>query len=270
MEGSLPSPNFTGSNDAQNPDFLGFSSTPIPGKDFKPKWGKKNRNQNWKGFGSYNEGEEAHQGGGGNQNNFRGNPNHQGQFQNSPNHRGQYHGSPQIRGSPHQFTPRGRGANYHNGGRGSYQNSPNGGRGGFQNSPNGSRGGFQNSPNGGRGNYLNSPSGGRGCFQNSGRGGGGYQNSPNGNQGGYFNPAMLRNPWADLEWARDHKNQGNPTGDGETVEEENHQNDVMSDSMIPQVGESLLERNNDITNVEDDLEEINDEAINEGDGVENI
>lgn len=161
-----------------------------------------------------------------------------------------------------QFSPRGRG-NFHNGGRGSYQNSPNGGRGGYQSGPYGGRGGYQNSPNGGRG---------------------GYQNSPNGNQGGYFNPSMLRNPWADLEWAREHKNQGNngAGGEGGNVEEsegngdeENHPNDVMSDSMIPQVGESLLERNNDITNVEDDVEEINDSALNdknetEGDCVENI
>lgn len=156
-----------------------------------------------------------------------------------------------MRGSPRQYTPSPRG-------RGNYQNTPNGGRGNYQNTPNGGRGNYQNNFGGGRGSFNNSPN----------RGRGGFQNSPNGGQGGgYFSPAMLRNPWADLEWARDRKRENDAGGEGheeETVIEGNAEesqennegdqsNNVMSDSMIPQVGESLLERNNDITSVDDDL-----------------
>jgi len=245
MDGSsLPSPNFSSPNGGGSQDFLGFSSTPIPGKNFKPKWGKKNRNQNWNRFGSMNDQEagQNHQ----NSPHHQNTPHHQNmphhlnnqyqnsnsprppyqnsprpQYQNSPHHRGHFH----MRGTPRQYTPSPRG-------RGSYQNTPNGGRGSY----------------GGRGSFNNSP-------YTSGRGG--AQNSSN-DCGGYFSPAMLRNPWADLEWARDRKkeNEGSVAGEGGSEDNngENEENTVMSDSMIPQVGESLLERNEEITSVEGDLE----------------
>lgn len=51
-EGNIPSPNFNQGNS----DFLQFSSTPIEGKNFKPKWGKRNRQDNWNRFGQHTSG----------------------------------------------------------------------------------------------------------------------------------------------------------------------------------------------------------------------
>ena len=53
MSEDIPSPNFS-NND--NSGFLQFSSTPVEGgggggRNFKPKWGKRNRQDNWNRFG---------------------------------------------------------------------------------------------------------------------------------------------------------------------------------------------------------------------------
>ena len=196
MEGNLPSPNFSqGSN-----DFLQFSSTPIEGKNFKPKWGKKNRQDNWNRFGN-----SFHQ---------------EGETGDSPVSHG--HGHYRGRGG---VGWNGRGRGHHGGGwqGGGYHNRG-GGRGGGR--------GFNNSWHGGGG-------GGRGRFNNSFNQNRSHKAQDSGE--GYFHPAMLEDPWAELE---------SYGCDGGGSQEDSHHWDVpsqpggpMSESMIAQVGDTLNDRN---------------------------
>ena len=99
-----------GGSSRNQDDFLAFSSTPLPDKEFKPQRGKRFRQQNWQRFGD----------------NFRGNNTH-----NSPNFRGGRGGSPHFRGSPrpqhpHFYSSNNQQQQYNNynlGGRGPFNNS---------------------------------------------------------------------------------------------------------------------------------------------------
>ena len=192
MENNIPSPNFDqGSN-----EFLQFSSTPIEGKNFKPKWGKKNRQDNWNRFG----------------NSFQ----QEGGTGESPVSHG--HGHYRGRGGGGW---NGRGRGHHGGGwqGGGYQ--PRGGRGGR---------GFNNSWHGG--------GGGGGRFNNSYNQNRSHNSQDNGE--GYFHPAMLEDPWAELE-AYDYDDGGG--GHGDSHWEVPSQGGPMSESMIAQVGDTLNDRN---------------------------
>eukprot|EP00092_Neocalanus_flemingeri_P051894 GFUD01060480.1.p1 GENE.GFUD01060480.1~~GFUD01060480.1.p1 ORF type:complete len:232 (+),score=83.88 GFUD01060480.1:67-762(+) len=197
--GNLPSPNFS------NSEFLAFSSTPIAEKNFKPKWGKKNRNENWKRFGN-----SLNEGGG-----------------------GSTVSTPSSYSSGNQYQQQG----------GNYQQS--GGR--------WNRGGAVGHR--GRGGYRGHD--GRGYSrggQNQSRGGQNQWSSGSGGYGninkeeGYFHPSMLRDPWEELEREM-----------GQTKQNLSEQSDwdvsltvggdrgkVLSDSLIPQVGDTLCERNGDM------------------------
>ena len=202
----LPSPNF-----GDNQGFLQFSSTPIEGNNFKPKWGKRNRQDNWNRFGnSFNQGESPVS-----------------------------HGQGYNRGGGGWQGHRGRGWRGGHGGRGGFRGHGGGGGGG----------GFNNSWHGGQG-------GGGNGFNNSNYG---QNQSYNQNQShhqhdnnsqGYFHPAMLEDPWAELE---KYYNGDTKTTDKtwNTASQENS----MSESMIAQVGDTLLERNEKFKNDEESIGE---------------
>jgi hypothetical protein len=62
---------------------------------------------------------------------------------------------------------------------------------------------------------------------------------------GYFNPSMLRDPWEELEreigQLKQNMSEHSDWDDSITVKDETER--AMSDSLIPQVGDTLLERN---------------------------
>ena len=184
--------------------FLGFTSTPVTENHFIPKRGKKNRNDNWSRFGQYINGEA---------------------YKNESNE--------------------------------PYSNNPRGG------SFNRVRGGFRHS----RGYNSNS---GRG--RNQGRGhpyqqwtpqnhhwnnehhhyqANSYNKGSYDNSGGYFHPSMLRDPWEHLEknFRHNHQNKDNPSpplssidSDFSCSQESQINEKILSDSMIPQVDDTLCER----------------------------
>eukprot|EP00092_Neocalanus_flemingeri_P051895 GFUD01060481.1.p1 GENE.GFUD01060481.1~~GFUD01060481.1.p1 ORF type:complete len:231 (+),score=84.07 GFUD01060481.1:67-759(+) len=225
--GNLPSPNFS------NSEFLAFSSTPIAEKNFKPKWGKKNRNENWKRFGnSLNEGE-----GGTTPSSYSSGNQYQ---QQGGNHYQQHGGNYQQSGGRWN---RGGAVGGHRG-RGGYRGHD--GRGY-------SRGG-QNQSRGGQNQWSS--------------GSGGYGNINK--EEGYFHPSMLRDPWEELEREM-----------GQTKQNLSEQSDwdvsltvggdrgkVLSESLIPQVGDTLCERNGDMEAPDTGLEEEADNSNLEGSSVE--
>eukprot|EP00092_Neocalanus_flemingeri_P007127 GFUD01007699.1.p1 GENE.GFUD01007699.1~~GFUD01007699.1.p1 ORF type:complete len:222 (+),score=82.48 GFUD01007699.1:50-715(+) len=221
MEGNLPSPNFSNSTS----DFLPFSSTPIAEKNFKPKWGKKNRNENWKRFGSSlteeNGGSTPHS-------------------VSSSNHY-QQHG-----GNDYQQ----RGGSWNRGGGGGHR-----GRGGYR----GYNRGGQNQSWGGQ-NQCRSGSGGNGNTKKD---------------DGYFHPSMLRDPWEELEreMGQMKQNLSEQSDWDVSLPVGGDRGKVLSDSLIPQVGDTLCERNGDMERSEDEapdtrLEEDADNSNLEGSNVE--
>ena len=212
QDGNIPSPNFSQQDSSSG--FLGFSSTPAEGKHFKPKWGKRNRQDNWNRFGQSQAESES--------TNFSG-------------HRGRGGG---WRGGG------GGGGGWRGGGGGGRWNGRGGGwRGG------GGRG-FNNSWQGGQQEQSYNRS-----YQRHGQGQGGWQGHNSGSSEGYFHPGMLEDPWAELEQSYGYgDSQGGDFQDDSVTdslaahqgEEETEQKDVMSESMIVQVGDSLCERNDKI------------------------
>ena len=268
MAEKLPNP-FESRGAAKGPeteDFIAFSSNSTPGDRFVPKRGKKNRQDNWRRFGNFE--------------------NQQQQNYYSPRGRGGM-GYP---GSSEYFSQNLREiqchfahflSDYHSTPNWSHQNPFRGQHWNLGGTPRGGRGGNRGfTP---RGNF---------------RGRGGHQNDQNRS---YFHPSMLEDPWANLvkkndlneSIASEEHNQSlsdslrpqfgdsmiNPAPDvpenlddtndlskysytsdqgldesrlnlnEESISEENDQNDTLegkpnlSDSMIPLVGESILERN---------------------------
>jgi len=216
-----------GGSDSDRDGFLAFSSSTPRGspsgggpRGFRPKWGKANRQDNWRRFGQYNDQEQQ-----------RMNMSAPNEMM-SPLPGGRGFGHRGFRGSPHQqFSPNFRG------GRG---NSPNF-RGGFR-----GRGGGPPPPpfmmQGHPGFRGHSPNyrGGRPGGGHRGRGGGRFDQTSESDGQGYFHPSMLEDPWARLEQQRASTSFTRPekaTNDGEEAGKQ------LSDSMIPQVGESFFERN---------------------------
>ena len=251
MDDNLPSPDFSKSSTG----FLGFSSTPVTEKQFKPKWGKKNRQDNWNRFGQSLGDEERNSGG---------------NFNNPGTH-------PYQHNNQHRGGGRWNSGGFRGGFRGSYgYNNGGGGEGGYR----GGGGGFR----GGGGRY-NSWGGSRG-MNNSWQGQNRNQSSPGGNGGqegnGYFHPSMLRDPWEELEREQGNlqQSQAHQQSDyDDTLDEsgaENHR--VLSDSMIPQVGDTLCERNGQLDTTEDLTEtdgtkgerQIEDSNVGKEESVENV
>ena len=209
MEGEIPSPNFSQGNSG----FLQFSSTPNEGKNFKPKWGKKNRQDNWNRFGQSVSQDNSY----GGQSpvtpmHSRGGWQAQGYGRGGGGYRGHQH---------HNRGGRGGGGGYHHRGRGG---------GGYDNSMHSGGGGYNNSR--GRGNNHHH----QGQHQDSGE--------------GWFHPGMLEDPWAELERAREHEQyehedpgQAWPHNAWEVTTETEKEEQQMSESMIAQVGDTLCERN---------------------------
>lgn len=189
-------------------DYIGFSASSTPREDkFQPKRGKQNRQDNWRRFGAFEQ--QRQQRGGGGMLPVQGGYSPQtSNFANStPNwsQQGQWNGSPYRGRGSGGFTPRGRGG-------GNF--TPRGRGGNF--TPRGRDGGF--SP---RGNFT--PRGGRG---------GGHQDNSNRS---YFHPSMLEDPWSQL------------------MNKNNSANQSLSDSLKPQLGDSMMI--NPAPDVPDSLEE---------------
>ena len=202
--GNIPSPNFS----QDNSGFLQFSSTPIEGKNFKPKWGKRNRQDNWNRFGNQNQSQEGE--------------------------------SPVTPSGPHRGGWRGHGGGGGGGWRGGGRGGGGGGGyyrgrggGGFNNSWQGGGGG-----RGGGGRWNNSPH-----HHNQSRGGGHHQQQQQ--DGGWFHPGMLEDPWAELEAGPEDTVGGysyNGHGGWEEAGSFSGPGGAMSESMIAQVGDTLGER----------------------------
>jgi len=208
MEGNIPSPNFSQSNS----DFLSFSSTPIRGGNFKPKWGKKNRQDNWTRFGN-------------SQNEF----------------------GPGYSTSNNSFSS-----------GGSYQHSR--GRGGWNRGGRGSEHrGYQGYNRGYNTRGFNNSWGGR----HSDSSPGGYGNK----EEGYFHPSMLRDPWEELKREMENQNKREQQSEWDissiSVEGENK---ILSDSLIPQVGDTLCARNEHIEDTDiDNLDVVVEESVDKED-----
>lgn len=247
-----------------NDDFLAFSSTSTPAKpyndnsSFKPKRGKANRMDNWERFGAMNQehqmpaynSQRNHDRGfhdrgmrggyrsRGSPNNFRGNPSHN-QFNASstPSPNIQHNSYPHSqRGTP-RSEPGARGGGFYRGAPGFFgtphQNSFNqfqsGGNRYHSNPNNFTRGPFRGNRSRGRGNNRN-------IFSYS-------KNKDGWSESGYFHPSMLEDPWSSL---RGDKTGNNSLADASSIEDVN--NAKMSDSMIPQMDDTVLQRHKDIQN----------------------
>ena len=203
MEEHFPSPNFSN----PNTEFLAFSSTPIPGANFQPKWGKKNRQENWKRFG-----QSVSEGGYG-----------------SGSHHGGYHP-------------------YHKQGGGRWN------RGGGHRAR-GSRG--QRGYSGGDYNRGEQSQGWGEHYQNSG----GHNRSGN-KEEGYFHPAMMRDPWEEMERELEQLTGMAEQKDWDSsLTVEGAMRRELSDSLIPQVEDSLCQRNAE-------LDRSREEKTEEGDFAE--
>lgn len=255
-------------------DFLAFSSTSTPAKsftnntNFKPKRGKSNRMGNWERFGAMNQEyqsptyksqrntwsqERGFQGNfelRGTPNNFSGNQNYSNFSPNSTPNRDSLHGvrPPFRRGTP-RSEPGQRGGSFYRGAPGFFGTPHQTGFNQFQNS-----GGYFNSAPKyiGRGTPRGMRSRGRG--NNRGQYSYTSNNEARWSESGYFHPSMLEDPWADLNRVQSNKDLSSVT----TSSSGTLDNAMMSDSMIPQVGDTLLERNQDIqrnTSFEENLEQ---------------
>ena len=208
MEGEIPSPNFS----QESSGFLQFSSTPNEGKSFKPKWGKKNRQDNWNRFGQ------------------------------SVNQDNSYNG--QSPATPLHSSGRGwqgQGGGWRGGGQQYRGGRGGGGRGGGGYHRGRGEGGFNNSwHSGGGGGYTNSR--GRGWGNSPQHRGLGQRQSRQQESGeGWFPPGMLEDPWAELENASHFSQEDTGRCWEESVG--NDKEEPMSESMIAQVGDTLCERN---------------------------
>lgn len=241
--GNIPSPDF----DAKPSGFLQFSSTPVGGKQFKPKFGKKNRQDNWKRFGQNQREEngESRSPGYRNPQEFGQSPGGMGTP--PPWSNGQTGGFGSPRGN--FGTPRGNFGTPHRG----YNGSPRGNFGTPRGNYGSPRGGNFGGPRGNYGNFDNgTPNRGEAGFRgasnrnNSFRGGSNNSNSNN----GLFHPSMIEDPWRQLESQRSGRsNSSYSTTQGSnstlnSTQGSNSTNSLVSDSMIPQVGDSLVFRNN--------------------------
>ena len=205
MDGGIPSPNFP----QDNPGFLQFSSTPNEGKNFKPKWGKRNRQDNWNRFGQSVSQENSY----GVQSpvtpmHSRGGWQAQGYGRGGGGYRGHQH-----RGG------RGGGGGYHHRGRGG---------GGYNNSMH--TGGYNNSR--GRGNNTHQ----QGHHQDSGEGWF--------HPGMLEDPwAELERAREYEQFEQEDPGQAWPHNSWEVTTETEREEQQMSESMIAQVGDTLCERN---------------------------
>ncbi len=148
-------------------DFIGFSSSPGHNREdrFQPRRGKRNRQDNWQRFGQFEQGQRGH-----------------------------------------FYSPRGRG------GHGGAQNSPY-----FHSTPNWTQDRHQSH---GRWRGNNQQRDRRNQHQN-------YQKSAS-----YFHPSMLEDPWANLG--------KNSSKFSESSKNSFSVNDSLSDSLRPQVGDSVI------------------------------
>jgi len=236
MEGELPSPNFGHDRAYANGgdgDYMGFSSTPIRGKNFKPKWGKKNRQDNWNRFGQHNQSQDYHM-----NNSFN-----DSQSDSSFSH--------------HQNDN-------------SFKNNQNYSHNRSWNSSNGSsrNNSYAHHPQSYQSNSFNQDSSYEGSPHNGGRRGRGDNYTPAYNPGhveggdsytptpkskGYFHRNMLTDPWAELEqemglrsgFSEERTSFSSPGWTPRNCDR------TFSDSMLPQVGDSLRERIE--SKVEDDI-----------------
>ena len=102
---------------------------------------------------------------------------------------------------------------------------------------------------------------------------------------GYFHPSMLRDPWEELEREQGNlqQSQTQQSNYNDTLDESDVEHDrVLSDSMIPQVGDTLCERNGrldtscdtteDLTETEEPVGErqVDDRDVSKEENVENI
>ncbi|XP_023349319.1 uncharacterized protein LOC111718059 [Eurytemora carolleeae] len=259
---ALPSPNF----DKKPEGFIQFSSTPVHGNPFKPKWGKKNRQDNWTRFGkSENHEINNSRSPGWSQEAGSPNQNHGNQNQGYGNQNQGYGNQNQGYGNQNQgYGNQNRGYGNH-GTNQSYGNLSSGNEGFRHNSPRGGgfgspcRGGSSPSNRGGYGYGSPSPRGGGGGYsprgglrgQNSNQ----WNNSPrqqfngNSNSNSFFHPSMVEDPWRELEQRRKLRLDQSQS----TMDESRSSRDEsgvskddfhpLSESMIPQVGDSLLQRN---------------------------
>jgi len=196
MADKLPNPLNSGGGSSNNSsssssmDFLAFSTTSTPREEkFKPRRGKQNRQDNWNRFGQFERGgnrprfssPQPNRGSHNNSPHFNSTPN----WTQGPSQRG-------WRGSPNtfrNFTPRGGGGS--GGGRGFTPRD---------------RGGSGGGGRGGRGNFSN-------------------------DSGSYFHPSMIEDPWADLIRQRDRNAH---------IDSELNADTSLSDSLRPQVGDSII------------------------------
>jgi len=220
MSDKLPNPLSSGGSGSSSSDFLAFSTstTSTPRQDkFKPQRGKANRQANWQRFGQFERG-----GGNGNRARFNSPQPNRGSQNNSPH----FYSTPNWTEGPSQRGWRGSPGNFRGG---------SGGRGGFT-----PRGDF-----GGRGGFTpRGDSGGRGSFTPRGHGGGRQNRGNNSNNSGsYFHPSMLEDPWASL-YQRDKYEHGDDV----------NADTSLSDSLMPQVGDSIINIAPDVPdNLDQDL-----------------
>jgi len=265
--GSLPSPNFDAKD--TNTGFIPFSSTPVHGSNFKPKFGKKNRVDNWTRFGrseglegshnSRSPGYRSH-----NNSGFR-NHNHSGEY--SQDHRspkyGNFNNSGEYRSPGGSQGHNTSGENYHqdqaytNQG---YRHSP---RGRGYSSPQPRRG--NGTPRGGGYGGGVHQSGGSPSLRGSHRGRGNWNNrsqnsfesNTSGSTASHFHPSMIEDPWKYLENQRARRlNHSARSSKTDSFSDSSHLNQlsntqVKSESMIPMVGDSLMQRNQELNETEE-------------------
>lgn len=230
-------------------DFLAFSSTSTPAKgytdntNFKPKRGKSNRMGNWERFGEANQQYSPYRSQWGQEGDGR--YKHRGTFN--------FPGSPNPNGFSAVATPHQR---FQHGGRQPFHRStprsepgPRGGA-NYRGAP-----GFFGTPTQGNFNHfqnIRSRHNFRGSHSQRGnewRGNNRERYSRSSDSGtGYFHPSMLEDPWADLRRNKQSISTFSSSTSSSKIASSSSEilHESMSDSMIPQVGDTIFERNEDL------------------------